>query len=56
MGGWSFISTRFRNILKINNLEYAGRGPLEASAVGILQLHQKEIAQVLKETFDLAKE
>lgn len=53
MGGWSFISTRFRNILKINNLKYAGRGPLEASAVGIQQLHQNEMKQVVKETFDL---
>lgn len=50
MGAWTFVAPRFSNLLACK-LQYAGRGHLATAAVGIAQVHQKEIQQLLDATF-----
>ena len=50
-GAWSFVQPRFANLIGIRNLSYAGRSVLCQPAVGVGQVHQREIAQLMEMTF-----
>lgn len=50
-GAWSFVQPRFANLIGIRNLSYAGRSVLCQPAVGVGQVHQREIAQLMDMTF-----
>jgi len=50
-GAWSFVQPRFANLIGIRNLTYAGRSVLCQPAVGVGQVHQREIAQLMDMTF-----
>ncbi|ESO94167.1 hypothetical protein LOTGIDRAFT_215641 [Lottia gigantea] len=50
MGAWSFVAPRFENVVGCK-LRYAGRDVLCTSAVGIGELHQKEILDIMDKTF-----
>lgn len=50
MGAWSFVSSRFENILGIK-LQYVGRKVLAVPAVGIGKLHAQEVTDILSGTF-----
>ncbi|XP_013414055.1 probable 2-oxoglutarate dehydrogenase E1 component DHKTD1, mitochondrial, partial [Lingula anatina] len=49
-GAWSFIAPRFEKVVGCK-LAYVGRGPLAAPAVGIGQVHQREVLDILERTF-----
>ncbi|KAK0410283.1 hypothetical protein QR680_005042 [Steinernema hermaphroditum] len=53
-GCWPFVSKRFANALGVN-LEYAGRKELAWTATAIGEHHQKEIQEVIEETFALCQ-
>ncbi|GFS26604.1 2-oxoglutarate dehydrogenase E1 component [Elysia marginata] len=50
MGAWSFVNPRFKNLVGCE-LRYAGREVLGAPAVGIGELHKKEIESLMTATF-----
>jgi len=52
MGAWSYCSPRFENLLG-KKLIYCGRGPLAAPAVGIGNLHKKEVEFITKTPFEI---
>jgi probable 2-oxoglutarate dehydrogenase E1 component DHKTD1 len=49
-GAWTFIRPRFESLLG-RQIEYVGRDTLGAPAVGSTQVHKKEEAKILEETF-----
>ena len=51
MGGWFFVKPRFENLLGIK-LNYAGRDVNCAPAVGISELHSKEVKYILSKPFE----
>ncbi|GAM18617.1 hypothetical protein SAMD00019534_017920 [Acytostelium subglobosum LB1] len=51
-GAWSFVEPRFKRWDQTSNIKYIGRGPLCASAIGISNIHKKEVAQLSKDAFD----
>ncbi|KAK3092434.1 hypothetical protein FSP39_002811 [Pinctada imbricata] len=50
MGAWSFISPRFENLVGVK-LQYVGRDHLGTPAVGIGQIHQSEVKQLMIDSF-----
>ncbi|KAK3755337.1 hypothetical protein RRG08_026067 [Elysia crispata] len=50
MGAWSFVNPRFQNLVGCS-LKYAGRDVLGTPAVGIGELHKKEIEAMMAQTF-----
>jgi probable 2-oxoglutarate dehydrogenase E1 component DHKTD1 len=54
MGAWTFIKPRFENLVG-KKIRYVGRGPLAAPAVGISQIHHKEVAKIIADTFAAGK-
>ncbi|XP_046685688.1 probable 2-oxoglutarate dehydrogenase E1 component DHKTD1 homolog, mitochondrial isoform X1 [Homalodisca vitripennis] len=52
MGAWTFCKTRFENLLG-RKLKYCGRGPLATPAVGISNVHKKEVEHVIKHPFQM---
>jgi probable 2-oxoglutarate dehydrogenase E1 component DHKTD1 len=49
-GAWSFIKPRFENFVG-RRIRYVGRGPLAAPAVGVGQVHHKQVAKLIADTF-----
>lgn len=43
------------NLVGIRNLTYAGRGPLCQPAVGVGSVHQREVVQIMQDTFKRLK-
>ncbi|XP_064464029.1 2-oxoadipate dehydrogenase complex component E1-like [Ornithodoros turicata] len=50
MGPWFFVRPRLENLVG-KRVRYAGRGHLGTPAVGIGQVHQKEVQQILDRAF-----
>ncbi|XP_050405927.1 2-oxoadipate dehydrogenase complex component E1 [Patella vulgata] len=50
MGAWSFVAPRFENVVGCK-LRYSGRDVLSTSAVGIGELHQREVKDIMEKTF-----
>ena len=54
-GAWAFVAPRMANLVGVTNLVYAGRPVLGQPAVGVAQVHQREAAHVMQETFKKLK-
>ena len=50
MGAWSFVSTRFQNVVGYK-LRYVGRDHLGAPATGVGEIHRQENSQIIEDTF-----
>jgi len=52
-GAWTFVQPRLKNFLGYPNIRYAGRSVHSAPAVGIGKIHQQEIQDLIKQTFNV---